>query len=154
MNSNMTPVEPIAKQRGNYVLLTADGLRLVLPQHEVGTTEYLDGVLEAGDEPGLLKLQGLESALRFAALSTRMTLLPHCPSERFLVTSFRGGNEDINWCWNELKVLINVELQPQALPAVLLTPDTPVEHYVEIEGKLAFLCSADQLRKFALAPRY
>jgi hypothetical protein len=145
--------EPIAKQRGNYVLLTADALGLVLPQHEVGTTEYLDGVLEAADESGLLKLQGEESTRRFAALSTRMTLLPHCPPERFLVTAFNGGNDEMRWCWNEVKILIDVELQPQALPAVLLTPDSPVEQYVELEGKLAFLCSADRLRKFALAPR-
>jgi hypothetical protein len=139
--------------RGNYVLLSADTLHLLLPQHEVGAAEYLNGVPEAGDEPGLLKLPGSESRRRFAALSAQMTLLANYPRDRFLVTSLDDGNHDLGWCWNTLQILIDVELYPLPIPPVLLTADTPIDHYVEIDGKLAFLCSAHHLSKFALNSR-
>lgn len=141
-----------AALRGNYVLLTSDTLRLLLPQHEVGAAEFLDGALEASSEPGLLKLAGDDGARRYAALSRHMTLLPHCPPERFLVASLGDGDNDLGWCWDELQILIDVELQPQPVPNVLIAPNTPVRQYVEFEGKLAYLCSAQQLRTYALAP--
>lgn len=152
MTSTIT-VQPESASRGSYVLLTADTLHLLLPQHEVGAAEYLEGELEASEEPGLLMRRGAESHRRFAALSTQLTLLPHCPPGRFLVTPLGEESDDLGWCWDELKILIDVELQIQPLPAVLLTPSAPVDRYVEFEGKLAYLCSAQQLKSFALAPR-
>lgn len=146
-------VNPNTAARGNYVLLTADSLDLLLPQSEVGATEYLEGPLEASDVPGLLQLSGTTGTRRFAALSERMTLLPQCPPERFLVVTLDGGNDNLGWCWKEQRVLIDVELQPQPLPAVLLAPDTPVSHYVDWEGKPVYLCNAQRLRAFALATR-
>jgi hypothetical protein len=142
-----------AALRGNYVLLTTDSMDLLLPQAEVGATEYLDGPLEASDEPGLLRLSGATSARRFVALSDQMTPLPHCPSNRFLVVTLVDDDDHLGWCWKELRVLIDVELQPQPLPTVLLTPGTPVSHYVDLEGKPAYLCNAQRLRAFALATR-
>jgi len=142
-----------ATPRGNYVLLTADSLNLLLPQHEVGATEYLEGTLEASDQPGLLQLSGASGERRFVALSAQMTPLPLCPSDRFLVVTLLDEQDGLGWCWNEQRVLINAQLQPQPIPAVLLTPDTPVSHYVDLEGKPAFLCNAQRLRAFALAAR-
>lgn len=152
MSENINP-HPKAAQRGNYVLLTADTLHLLLPQNEVGAAEYLEGVLEASDEPGLFKLSGADNPRRFAALSPQMTLLPQCPPERFLITPLGDseGEDNLAWCWSELQILIDVELHPMPLPEVLLAPGTPVEQYVELEGKLAYLCSAQKLRDFAMA---
>ncbi|HEY6095018.1 MAG TPA: hypothetical protein VIU93_08705 [Gallionellaceae bacterium] len=147
-----TQLQAEAMPKGNYVLLTADTLHLILPQHEVGAAGYLEGGLEASDVPGLLKLSGDDGAHRFVALSAQMTPLPHCPPERFLVASLGEEDDELSWCWNELQVLINVELPLHRLPSVLCAPDTPVDRYVEIEGKLAYLCSARQLRAFAFPP--
>ncbi len=141
---------PEAALRGNYVLLTADALHLLLPQQEVGAAEYLEGSLERSDEPGLLQLAGAEGPRRYAALSSQMTLLPHCPPDRFMVAPIGAGDDALVWCWNELQILIDVELQPQPLPALLLTPDTPFDRYVEFGGKISYLCSAHQLRAYAL----
>ena len=146
-------LKPVFTPRANYVLLSADTLNLIFPQHEVGEVEYLEGVLEAGDEQGILQLSGAKDTRRFAALSTRMTLLPHCPSDRFLVAPIGDENENLGWCWKELRLLIDVELKPQPIPAVLLTPDSPVSYFVDFEGKVAYLCSARQLSAFALASR-
>jgi hypothetical protein len=152
MNANLK-LQQRAARRGNYVLLTADTLHLLLPQHEVGAAEYLDGTLEAAEESGLLKLRGKDSPRRFAALSAGMTLLPNCPPGRFLVTPLGEGGDSLGWCWNELQILIDVELVMHPLPEVLLARDTPVKQYVELEGKLAYVCSAEQLFAYALQPR-
>lgn len=136
---------------GNYVMLRADTLRLLLPQQEVGAAEYLGVTLEPGDEPGLLRQADGQSARCFAALSAQMTLLPQCPSDRFVATVLGEKSDDIAWCWNEVQVLINVELQPRQLPAVLLAPHTPVDQYVDHEGGIVYLCSARRLRAYALA---
>jgi hypothetical protein len=149
----MNNVKPAAAARGNYVLLTADSLQLLLPQDEVGAAEYLDGELEAGEEPGLMKLKGKDDPRRFAALSPQMTLLPHCPPGRFLVTPLGNESDGLFWCWDELKILIDVKLPINPLPAVLLTPAPPVDRYVELDGRLAFMCSARQMKSYALAAR-
>lgn len=135
---------------GHYVMLRAGTLRLLLPQYEVGAAEYLGAALEPGDEPGLLRQADGQSARRFAALSEQMTLLPNCPSDRFVATALGEDSDGVAWCWNEVQVLIDVELQARPLPAVLLAPHTPVEQYVEHAGEIVYLCSARRLREFAL----
>jgi hypothetical protein len=139
--------------RGNYVLLSADSLSLLLPQSQVGASEYLEGTLEASNAPGLLQQSGTTNARHFVALSAQMAPLSHCPPDRFLVVTLNNEDDHLGWCWKELRVLIDVELQPQPIPSVLLAPDTPVSHYVVLDGKPAYLCSAQQLRAFAFASR-
>ena len=41
--------------RGNFVLLRADTLRLLLPQHEVGAAEYIEGAPGPGSAGGLFE---------------------------------------------------------------------------------------------------
>jgi hypothetical protein len=143
-----------AKLRGNFVLLRADTLCLLFPQNEVGAAEYLGSTLVATENCGILSDPGSEGRRRFAALSAQMTLLPECPADRFVVTPLSGGEaeEELGWCWNEVRVLIDVELQPRRLPAVLLAPYTPVDHYVDFGTEIAYLCSSSRLSAFALGP--
>ena len=144
-----------ASLRGNFVLLRADSLRLVFPQNEVGAAEYLESTLVAAEGHGILSNPAGDGSRRFAALSAQMTLLPACPADRFVVTPLGGDKADheLGWCWNEVRVLIDVELQPQRLPAVLLDPNTPVDHYVSYGGEIAYMCSARRLSAYALAQR-
>lgn len=144
--------------RGNYVLLRADSLRLLLPQHEVGAAEYLAVTPVASEVVGLhRRAQDADtpesSRRRFAALSMHMKLLPNCPSDRFVVTPLGEEDDNLGWCWNEVKVLIDIELCPQPVPAVLIAPYTPVERFVEHDGEIAYLMSAERLRNYALVPR-
>ena len=145
--------------RGNYVLLRADTLRLLLPQHEVGAADYLAATLEPSDVAGLHRYAqdadttASTDARWFAALSKDMELLPTFPSDRFVVTPLAEGDDGLAWCWNEVKILIDVELHPQTVPAVLAAPYTPVEHFVELDGEFAYLSSAERLRAYALTPR-
>lgn len=145
--------------RGNYVLLRADSLRLLLPQHEVGAAEYLATGLEAAEFAGLHRhahdenTPESEGKRRFAALSTHMQLLTSYPGDRFVVTPLGQEDDDLGWCWNEVKVLIDVELHPQRVPTVLIAPYTPVDRFVEHDGEIAYLSSAERLRHYAFAPR-
>ena len=133
---------PLGTLRGNFVMLRADTLRLLLPQAEVGGAQYLDPATTA---------QGHDEGGRILALSSQMKLLAERPPQRFVVATLEQGGEGRRWCWDELRVLIDVELRPRALPAVLVASDTPVEHYVEHEGHIAFLCSAHRVNAYALA---
>ncbi len=138
--------------RGDYVLLSADTLHLLLPRQEVGAAEFLGGTLEPSDEPGLFKRRGVESPRRFAALSAQMNLLLHCPDDRRFVAPIGNGTDAVAWCWNTLQELPDLESPIYPIPRVLLAPNAPVEQYVEVEGKLAYLCSAHRLRAVAALP--
>jgi hypothetical protein len=131
-------------QRGTFVLLRAGALRLLLAQAEVGPAEYLETRPEPSEVPGLLRC---DDARAYAALSDAMTLLDECPRERFIACTLAG--DERLWCWDELRVLIDIELEPVALPAGVADPSTPVAAYVELDGAPAFLCSAADVRAFA-----
>jgi hypothetical protein len=146
MNANPAG-SPLAAQRGNYVLLRAGTLRLLLPQGEVGAVEYLES---APDSESGQRSAG-KIGRRLVALSQQMRLLPRCPADRFLVTALGAEDDDLGWCWNEVRVLIDIELSPQLLPTVLRAPYTPVDQYVEYEDEIAYLCTAGRLSEFALA---
>ena len=77
-----------------------------------------------------------------------MHVLAHFPTDRVLLTALAGT--PIAWCWSEVKVLIDVSLQPRSLPGVLHTPHMPVHEYVEHDDGIAFLCSAQRLCALAL----
>ena len=153
--------------RGNFVLLRADGLQLLLPQQEVGAAQYLDARPRESSLPGWFELDGgLEGQVdrradgagdggsdgvrHVAALSGQMGLLRRYPEGRFLLTSFEGQG-DLLMCWNSVKVLIDAELQPRPLPAVMLHEGSPLREYVEFGDELAFCCTAQRLLEHAMA---
>jgi hypothetical protein len=134
-------------------MLRAGSLRLLLPQEEVGAARYLGVRPEPSGEPGLFRLGDDPAGHYLAAISEQMTVLPEWPADRFVVAALGQGGEGLGWCWDELQVLIEVELQPRPVPAVLVSPHTPVEYYAEHAGELAYLCAATRLTEFALARR-
>jgi hypothetical protein len=98
--------------KGNYVMLRAGTLRLVLPQDEVGAAHHLDET--AREDNG-----------------------------RFIAVDLAGTTR----CWDEMRVLIGLDLQPVELPAALRAADSPVASYIELDGEPAFLCSADAVQR-------
>jgi hypothetical protein len=140
--------------RENYVLMSAGTLRLLLPQKEVGDAEYLENALCATEVPGLLKQCESDNPRRFVALSENMELLPECPPGRFMATRIGHGvhEDELEWCWDEIKVLLAPEFQLEPLPPVLITAETPFTHYVELEGRLAFLSNSEHLHAVVFGP--
>jgi hypothetical protein len=136
--------------RGNFVLLRADSLRLLLPLNQVGAAEYLDHRPVPGRTPGLLQVPGDETRRPYAVLSAQLYLLPQCPEDRYVVTTLGGDEQRIGWCWNEMRVLLDAEVKPLPIPQVLMAGGTPVATYAELDGELVFLCEAEPLTAFAL----
>jgi hypothetical protein len=121
--------------KGNFVMLRAGRLRLVLPQGDVGAASYI--------EPG--------DAAECLALSETMKLLPRRPAERFVAAEFTGEYAGAPWCWDELRVLIDVAFDPLPLPQALRGDGAPVHAYVQVDGELAFVSSAESICRYAPA---
>lgn len=138
-----------AAATGDYVLLKAGALLLLLPLQEVGAVEYLDGKLCASETPGLLKRRDSDAALRFIAISERMKMLPACPPGRFIAATI-GHDDELFWCWDEFQVMLDADFSPEPLPAVLLEAHAPFDQYVKLEGGLAYVCDARTLRLIVL----
>ena len=137
--------------RGNYVLLRADALRLLLPQTDIQSTNYMQTRPEPIDgESGLLHMPGSDDGAVYVALSSDMRLLDACPSDRFVSTRLQG-DVDVQWCWSEVRVLMDTQLSYEAVPPVLLAPHTPVHEMAAVGDEWAYLCSAEVLQQFALS---
>ena len=137
--------------RGNYVLLRADGLRLVLPQRDIRSTDYMmSRPVRMDGENGLLHVPGSTDAAVYVAVSAGMQLLEECPADRFISTVLQGL--DVHWCWSDVRVLLNAELHPLPLPVSLIAPGTRVREVVAVGGEWAYMCSAEILQQFALTP--
>lgn len=134
------------KLRGDFVLLRADSLRLLIPQREVASTEYIDQAPVATAEPGVFALGkqpgGTQEVL---ALSAQMDLLDKFPPDRFLLTRFTGSRQGAALAWTEVRVLIDTELEFHAMPAVMQGHGALIDAYVEIDRELAFCTTAQRM---------
>jgi hypothetical protein len=142
----MTTPQETAPRKGNFVLLTAGNLQLLLPQEDVGVADYLAEPPEPTEQPGVFAMHVDDEGVTHyvAALSPRMTLLAALPPERFLLTMF-PAQPGVWMCWDDVNILIDTEITPHALPPAMIGPDSPLTAYVELGDKLAFLCSAERL---------
>lgn len=134
------------KMRGDFVVLRADGLRLLLPQKDVSSTEYIEHIPETSNTPGVYLLRdsdGMEHQV--IALSEDMSLMNAYPAQRFLLTRHGDASRNFSLAWSDVRVLIDSELEFHALPAVMLKEDALVDAYVEIDGELAFCTTAPRL---------
>jgi hypothetical protein len=134
------------KMRGDFVLLRADSLRLLIPQRDVSSTEYIDQAPVASAEPGVFVLGdqpgGAQAVL---ALSAQMDLLGTFPPDRFLLTRFTGSHQGTALAWTEVRVLIDTELEFHAMPAVMQGKGALIDAYVEIDRELAFCTTAQRM---------
>lgn len=144
----------ILKMRGDFVLLRADALRLLLPQRDVAATEYIEQAPAATREAGRFVLDdGNGTPQPVWALSERMRPLDRFPADRFLLTRLSGEGPAVALAWNEIRVLIDTELEFHALPPVMQGAGALIDAYVELDGELAFCTSARRVLPAALAPR-
>ena len=85
--------------RGNFVMLRADSLRLILPQEDVKSTDYLpQKPVEFDADASLLYIPDAADGAVYVAISPEMRLLHHCPPDCFVSTSLQGL--DVRWCWS------------------------------------------------------
>jgi hypothetical protein len=135
---------------GNFVLLRADSLRLLLPQADVGAAEYVEHELRPSGEPGVYE-HGEGDDLRWVvALSSAMRPLSAFPADRFVLASLRTGDSALSFAWNEVQVLIDAQLERHELPAAMQTPGAPIDAYIERDGQVVLCASAESVVSYAL----
>lgn len=136
---------------GNFVVLRADALRLLLPQEDVGVAHYLEGEPPAAGEAGLFRQGEGEAARTVLALSEQLRPLQRFPRERFLLTRLHAGDDELVLAWNEVRVLIGVQFARQPLPPAMRLPGAPIDGYVDQDGELLLCSSAARVLAYALA---
>jgi hypothetical protein len=151
---DMTTTHDAQRLKGNFVLLKAGRLQLLLPQHDVGAVEHLATTPQPTGQAGMFELPADDTAdSRFvAALSPQMGLLEQLPPGRFLLTSF-PSQPGVLMGWDDVKVLIDAEIVLQALPLAMLGSGAPLTEYVEFGDEVAFCCSAEGLLAQAFPAR-
>jgi hypothetical protein len=130
---------------GNFVVLRADSLRLLLPQQEVGAADYVDSAPLPSGEVGVFFCGEGDARRSVVALSERMRLLADFPRGRFLVTSLRTPELELSFAWDEVRVLIGVRLERHPLPPAMRLAGGPIHGYVEHAGELLLCSSAEQV---------
>lgn len=138
--------------QGDYALLRSDSLRLLIPQTSLigivhlqnRTASQADCVTNAAQFADAAEAGGdSETNLptsKFAALSEDLSLLPHVPNDRFVMTS-HNQTLGVNWCWSEVQLLNNLEATCELLPNIVKTSITPIRGIVTLaDGHHAFAC--------------
>jgi len=142
----------VMRMRGDYVLLRADSLRLLMPQRDLVATEYREQLPAATAAAGIFALDDDHGGRRqVLALSVQLKPLDRFPQDRFLLTRFAGSGLGATLAWNEVRVLIDTELEFHALPEVMQGGDGVIDAYVEIDQELAFCTTAQRMLPEVLA---
>ncbi|MDP3702194.1 MAG: hypothetical protein Q8R72_14955 [Hylemonella sp.] len=132
--------------RGDFVLLRAGSLHLLLPQHDVNATEYMEHAPDPIGIPGIFSLGEADGEAHLvAALSENMHMLPEIPADRFLLTRLCGERRHFSLAWSEVRVLIDTALELHPLPAILQGKARLIDAYVELDGELAFCTTAQRV---------
>jgi hypothetical protein len=143
-----------SRMRGNFVLLRADSLRLLLPQQDMSSTEYIDSTpLTTGDAGIFTYTESGGTPRKVVALSSDMQALATFPGDRILLTQLSDDQNSLSFAWNEMRVLIDAELEQRALPAVMQGARALIDSYVELDGELVFCMSSQIMVSQALASR-
>jgi hypothetical protein len=134
---------PTETMRGNFVVLRAGPLHLILPQGEVGAAEHIEGGLRSSGRPGVFSRGEGSLACDVVAPSERLEALEAFPADRFVLT--RLGTGVTQFAWNEMKVLLDVSLVVRTLPEALQVAGGPIEGFVDLQGTIAFRTDAQRI---------
>lgn len=137
--------------RGNFVLLRADSLRLLLPQQDVGAAAYVEHEPRATEQPGMYEHGEGDDLRLVVALSDRMRPLARFPVDRFVLASLEADDAGLSFAWNEVQVLIDAEFERHELPTALRVPGAPIDAYMERDGEVVLCTTAERVLAYALA---
>lgn len=132
--------------RGDFVLLGADSLRLLLPQHDVNASEYLEHAPLPTARTGFFSLGEVDGKpQRVAALSGRMEVMASFPADRFLLTRL-NGSPDLLLAWTEVRVMMGTAFEFHPVPEILRSKAGLIDAYVVLEdGEVAFCTTAQRV---------
>lgn len=128
--------------RGDFVVLRADEMSLIVPQSDVEDLEYIGEHRNAHTERGVLSFGSHGHKSHAIALSKNMGALLDFPPDRFLLTRLTAGAHQFLLAWNEVRVLPDAQITVQPLPPSLRSVDGPIEGYVEENGRVLLYTNA------------
>jgi hypothetical protein len=133
---------------GNFVLVRADALSLLLPLEGMGAAGYLDQEPEPTELPGVFGIGGEDRSKFVVAPSGRLRPLTHYPEARFVVTPMEFEGKEILVAWSEMKVLIAARFDVHPLPLTAAGTASPVDGYVRMAGRPVFHTNPERLLAF------
>jgi hypothetical protein len=134
--------------QGNFVLVRADALSLLLPLDGMGAAGYLDDEPEVTELPGVFGIGGTDQPKFIVAPSEKLRPLTHYPKARFVVTPMAFEGKDILVAWSEMKVFIEARFDVHPLPGAATMEGSPVDGYVRIAGRPVFSTDPERLLSF------
>ena len=147
--ASVTALPPVGRSacRGNFVVLRAGTLRLLLPHEEVGAAEYL-GEAPGGAAPGgIFELDVLGERRAVVALSEQLRPLERFPAGRFVLARLHGG--EASFAWDEVRVLIDAAVDPRPLPPAMRSDRGPIDGYVQLGAELLLCATAARVLAYA-----
>jgi len=133
---------------GNFLLVRADTLSLLLPLDGIGAAGYLEEEPTATELPGLFTTGDADQSRFVIAPSGRLRPLAHYPAARFVVTPVEFEGKEILVAWSEMKVLIAARFDVHELPPAATSHGSPGRGYVRIAGRPVFHMDPQRLLGF------
>lgn len=137
--------------RGDFVFLRADGLRLLMPLHDIVQMSYFEDAeaaqafhhLSQGTTFEIVTQQHEEQqdGLGNVAVSQDLKLLPSLPDDRYILTQMAGAY--VRFAWAEMAILTDQTLPAEPIPAQFLQDSCPLTALVSFAEQPAFFCRAD-----------
>lgn len=124
-------------------MISAPNTRNNMASHHTGFTENAPSA-----EKTSANMPELKEDECYIALSARLELMAHCPKQRFILTTFVGS--EWQWCWDDVNVLLNAQLDIEPLPMRLSTPYTPILGLVMMDDAPVFYTTAERILKYVL----
>lgn len=138
---------------GDFVLLSADNTKILLPQEHVGTATYLEQNTQwqqSTDYPGVFLTDAVIGKY-FIALSDTLKPIQTHIDNRFIAVPLEFTNQSFLWCWSSVQILMNTSFTLHEITNTLLAEKTPTTQFIEHDNDIVFVCHANRLVDYALS---
>lgn len=142
----------VAAQMHKVVVLTIDGLKLILPQGDIRTVESVTDV-DTADSPasgaGWIKYLGRRWPVY--CLSDELDFLSHAPNTRraCVMLALQSGHSGyLGLLCDDARVLANFVQQSFPVPASMQLKESPISALVNYEDGLACISNASHIEAF------
>ena len=139
----------LAQTENKVVVLSIDGLKLILPQGEIRTVESIGDVALADKVPksiGTINYRGQRWPV--VCLSHELLFLDLVPASRRACVMLAFDGNYLGLLCDDARVLLNFTQQSFVMPNSMRTPDSPITGLIQYEQGLACLSNASRLYSY------
>ena len=139
----------LTQARIKVVVLSIDGLKLILPQDEIRTVESIADVELAEKSPrsiGTINYRGQRWPV--VCLSNELFLLDVVPAARRACVMLAYDGNYLGLLCDDARVLVNFMQQSFAMPNSMRTRDSPITSLIQYDQGLACVSNASRLSSY------